>query len=247
MRGGRCPLVRIAIQPLDSFHRNLPMERAGRLARPASAQGLGARTGGVGHAGYSESRGRPAERGRRLVPAGGRSARFCHARRLRLSGGRHGSPQEPGQRAVQDPGRFRHLHRCLLLHRLHHRLRRLLLRQRRGAQWRGERLRPARPDARQVLLPLHLCRRSAGHRLGRHRRAREVQLAVRRHRADRRPRLSLLRGHRLEQELRPAGRLLQGRAGRGVSRLRRLDCRARGRRLDRLLRRAPARPPARAL
>ena len=38
----------------------------------------------------------------------------------------------------------------------------------------GERLRPAGPDARQVLLPLHLRRGRAGHRLGRHRRAREA-------------------------------------------------------------------------
>ena len=53
--------------------------------------------------------------------------------------------------------------------------------------------------------------------------------------------LSVLRGHRLEQELRPAGELLQGHAGRGVPRLRRLHRRARRRRLDRLLGRAPAR------
>ena len=57
----------------------------------------------------------------------------------------------------------------------------------------------------------------------------------------------LLRGHRLEQELRPAGDFFKGHAGRGVPRLRRLHRRARGGRLDRLLRRAPARAAARAL
>ena len=40
--------------------------------------------------------------------------------------------------------------------------------------------------------------------------------AVRGHGVDRRPVLSVLRRHRLEQELRPAGDLLQGQARRGV-------------------------------
>ncbi len=66
-------------------------------------------------------------------------------------------------------------------------------------------LRPAGPDAGQVLLPVHLRGGGAGHRLRRHRRARALPAAVRGHGAHRRPVLSVLRRHRLEQELRPAG------------------------------------------
>ena len=109
------------------------------------------------------------------------------------------------------------------------------------------RLRSAGPDARQVLLPVHLRGGRPGHHLRRHRRARALPAAVRGDRAHRRPVLSLLRGHRLEQELRPAGEVLQGAARRGVPRLRRLHRRARGGRLARLLRRAPAGPAARPL
>ena len=83
---------------------------------------------------------------------------------------------------VQDPGRLRHLDGRLLLRRLHHRLRRRVLRQRRGPERRRQGLRPAGHHARQVLLPLHLRRGRAGHRLRRHRRARAVRAAVRGHR-----------------------------------------------------------------
>ncbi len=57
-----------------------------------------------------------------------------------------------------------------------------------------------------LLLPVHVRRGRSSDRLGGHRRARQVPSAVRRDGPDRRPLLSLLRRHRLEQELRPAGR-----------------------------------------
>ena len=87
---------------------------------------------------------------------------------------------------------------------------------------------------RALLLPVHLRRGGAGHRLGRHRRARQVPAAVRGHRPDRRPVLS--RSSRASSGTRTSAcrRLLQSPAGRRVPRLRRVDRRARRRRLDRL-------------
>ena len=61
----------------------------------------------------------------------------------------------------------------------------------------------------QVLLPAHLRRRDPGDRLGRHRRARALLAAARGDGGARRPRLSVLRRHRLERQLRHPG-LAQG-------------------------------------
>ena len=124
--------------------------------------------------------------------------------------------QEPGQCAGEDPGRFRHLDGRLFLHRLHHRLR-----HRRSSSAREALAQKSGYELVQVLLPAHLRRRDAGDRLGRHRRARQVQSAVCRDRRAGRACLSVLRRHRLERALRRAG-VDQGHVRRRVPRLRRL-------------------------
>ena len=112
-----------------------------------------------------------------------------------------------------------------------------------GAEVAGaeERLR-----ARQVLLPADVRRGGAGDRVGRHRRARQVQPAARRHVPARGLPLSVLRRHRVEPALRHPG-VAQGHLRRGVPRLRGQRGGARGRRLGRPRRRAPARRAPRPL
>ena len=163
-----------------------------------------------------------------------------HARRLCLLGARHGPGQEPGQCAGEDHERL-----CRLDHRL------LLRRVRRGL-WRGLLLR--RRDARraqwlrlgQVLLSADLCRGHPGHRLRRDRRARQVLPPVAGLRPDRRAALSLLRGHRLERQLRCPG-LGRGGLRRQVPRLRGFRRGSRRGRLDRAGGRVAAWPAPRAL
>ena len=171
---------------------------------------------------------------------------LCHARWLRLPRSRHRAPQEPGQCAAEDPGRFRHLDGRYLLHWLCHRLRRCVLRQRRAADGAGKGLRFPGPEPRRVLFLATFvvaCRPSSR----RHRRTRQVRRAVHRHGAHRGSLLSAARGRRPEQELRPAGAFLQRHVGPGVPRLRRLHRGACGGRLDWLLGRAPTRAASRAL
>ena len=136
---------------------------------------------------------------------------------------------------VQDPGRLRRLHDRVFLHRLRDRLRRHVLRQRRNAR-AEERLR-----AGEVLLPAHVRRGDPGDRLGRHRRAREVQSAARGAR-------SLLvgfvypffEGIAWNQHF-GVQAWLEGDVRRGVPRFRRQRRRACDRRLDRAGRGAAAR------
>ncbi len=94
----------------------------------------------------------------------------------------------------------------------------------------GGGFRAAGHEPGQILLPRDLRRRRPRHHFGRHRRAREILAAGRDRRADRRADLSLLRGHRLERQLRHPG-LVRGDLRRPLPRFRRLDRRPRRRRL----------------
>ena len=153
---------------------------------------------------------------------------------------RHGAQEKPGQRARQDPLRFLDVDGRVFLRRLRRRLWRGLSGRRRQA--RGE----ERLRARQIFLPAHVRGRGAGDRLGRHRGARAIHAAARGDGAHRRVRLSVLRRHRVERQVRRAG--VAGSDGRRqVSRFRRIGGRARRRRLDRARRRDPARRAHRTL
>ena len=103
---------------------------------------------------------------RHAVHPAGRGDGAGDARRLCLPRARHRAPQEPGQRAGEDPGRLRRVDGRVFLHRLRGGVRHDVLRRRRDAG-AEERLR-----AREVLLPADVRRRDPGDRVGRHRRAR---------------------------------------------------------------------------
>ena len=182
-----------------------------------------------------------------LFPIDGRHSGVRDARRVRVSRNGHGAPQEPGQRARQNPRRFRHLDRRLFPDRLHDRLRRRLLPECDGDCRRRRRLRGAGLYARPLLLPLHLRRRGTGDHLRRHRRARQVRAASRGDGGARRPVLSAARRRLLERQLRAAGELLQRAARRAVQGFRRLHRRACFRRMGGARRRAHARTAPRPL
>ena len=128
-------------------------------------------------AGHPESRGRPAERGGRLVPAGGRGARVSPC-----------TAASPSWRPAPFATRTRSTRSCKILvdfaistvayffigYTIAYGVAFFVSAQ--SAQRRQRRLRRAGPDSGQVLLPVHLRRRGSGHRLGRHRRARALQL-----------------------------------------------------------------------